>query len=326
MEKVKAYYKKLTSFLHALKNWFLSLFLSSPTQVSKKMELNSENILKMFFVILILFVVIGLFAPNEDTRVFREIAQEIETERSMPRTPVSQTTVVKKKTANTLWNGGGEQNFSNHTQAQINYNTAMVIGSKNGNAKDQLHAGTRIRLQNVDKFIASSDGTSVIARSIEAVSTDAGNEIPQGAIFYGEASYNSASGKAEIKFARVSFPDGRIQDMQAVAVDNSGQAGLEGSVKSDAVKNSAGQVITSFVGSLAAGSVSRDVFGQSVGGIKNGLLQAFSDTAKDRASQYGEKMKEAREWIEVESGVYFDALIQQSINLKPELNQGGSYE
>jgi hypothetical protein len=114
--------------------------------------------------------------------------------------------------------------------------------------------------------------------------------------------------------------------MQAVAVDSSGQAGLEGNVKSDAVKNSTGQVITSFVGSLAAGSVSRDVFGQSVGGIQNGLLQAFSDTAKDRASQYGEKMKEAREWIEVESGVYFDALIQQSVNLKPELNQGGSYE
>ena len=89
------------------------------------------------------------------------------------------------------------------------------------------------------------------------------------------------------------------------------------------MKNSAGQVLTAFVGGLAAGSVSRDVFGQSAGGIQNGLLQAFADTAKDRAQQYGEKMKEAREWIEIESGVYFDAVIQQSVSLKQESSQGG---
>lgn len=317
--------EKIKTLLSTVKNWFLSLFLNQPTQLSKKLELKAENLMQAFFVILILFVVIGLFAPTEDTRVFREVAQEIETERSMPRASVSQTSVAKKKTANTLWNGGSQE--LNHVQTQINYNTAMVIGSKNGNAKDQIHAGTKIRLQNVDKFIASSDGTAIIAKSIEDVSTDAGYEIPRGAIFYGEASFNSALAKAEIKFNRVSFPDGRIQDLQAVAVDSSGQVGLEGNVKSDSVKNSVGQVITSFVGGFAAGSVSRDVFGQSVGGIKNGLLQAFADTAKDKASAYGEKMKEAREWIEIESGVYFDALIQQSVNLKPEtLNQGGSYE
>jgi Bacterial conjugation TrbI-like protein len=326
MEKLKTVWNLTKSILINSKNWFLGLFLSHPSQVTQKTEFNKENILKSFFVIFILFVAISLLAPTEDTRVFSEVAEQIETEHSIPKKVESATDQEKKKSAENLWGSGNSQNFNHHASSQVNYNTAMVIGSKNGNAKDQLHAGTKIRLQNVDKFIASSDGTPLIARSIEAVSTDGGFSIPEGAIFYGEASFNTASGKADIKFNRVSFPDGRIQDIQALAVDSSGQAGLDGNTKSDAIKNSAGQIITTFVAGLAAGSVSRDMFGASSGGVQNGLLQAVADTAKDRASSYGEKMKQAREWIEVESGVYFDALIQQSINLRPELNQGSSYE
>ena len=305
------------------------LFVSTTTTVSKKVEINQKNIVVSFFGVLILFVVVVLFLPTEDTRVFHEVKDEEKvSDVSMPRSVAGQNSKSpnKKTKAGTLWNDGGSAGAAQGSQSQINYNTAMVMGSTSGNSRDQLYAGYKVRLQNIDKFVASQDGTPIIARAVESASTDSGLAIPAGAIFYGEATYQAASDKAQIKFNRVSFPDGRILDIQANAIDESGQSGLSGQVRSDAVKNSAGQVLTAFVGGLAAGSVSRDVFGASAGGIQNGLLQAIADTAKDRAQKSGEKMKEAREWIEIESGVYFDAVIQQSVTLKQEFGQGGSHE
>lgn len=320
MDKIKSLFKSIW-------NQVIGKFVMGKTTLSNKIELNKRNIMFSVCSILVIFVILGLFMPSEDTRVFHEVAEQNASEKSEPKPQVLGTAKSKdKSTASILWNGGGSNSGGSPSQNQINYNTAMVIGAKKGNAKDQLHAGLKIRLQNVDKFIASQDGTPMIARSLETVSTESGFIIPEGSIFYGEASYQSSSNKAQIKFNRISFPDGRIQDIQATAVDSSGQAGLNGDVKSDAVKNSAGQILTTFVGGLAAGSVSRDMFGQSAGGIQNGLLQALSDTAKDRATQYGEKMKEAREWIEIESGVYFEAVILQAVNLKQELDQGGYHE
>lgn len=319
MEKIKLLLSKSWS-------WLKGYFVSTTTTVSKKTEINQKNIVITFSAVMVLFMVVVLFLPSEDTRVFREVKDEEKvTDVSMPRNTnnINERSPDKRAKANKLWNGGESTSVATREQNQINYNTAMVVGGSSGNSRDQLYAGYKVRLQNVDKFVTSQDGTPIIARVVDSATTESGMTIPVGAIFYGEATYQASSDKAQIKFARVSFPDGRILDLQATAVDESGQSGLTGNVKSDAVKNSAGQVLTAFVGGLAAGSVSRDVFGQSAGGIQNGLLQALADTAKDRASQYGEKMKEAREWIEVESGVYFDAVIQQSVSLKQEFNQGG---
>lgn len=318
--------EKLKSILNKSWTWLKGHFVSKATTVSKKSEINQKNIVISLGGVLILFVVVVMFMPTEDTRVFREVKDEEKvTEVSMPRDAARQnsnSTDTKSK-ASRLWNGGESTSSASSGQNQINYNTAMVMGGASGNSRDQLYAGYKVRLQNIDKFVASQDGTPIIARAVESATTESGMTIPAGSIFYGEATYQASSDKAQIKFSRASFPDGRILDLQATAIDESGQSGLSGNVKSDAVKNSAGQVLTAFVGGLAAGSVSRDVFGQSAGGLKNGLLQAFADTAKDRASQYGEKMKEAREWIEIESGVYFDAVIQQSVSLKQESSQGG---
>lgn len=318
MDKVKSIFKRVWTEVK-------DFFVSKKTNVSSKNEVNQQNLIYILGVALILFVVIGLFLPTADNRVFREIQEDQDTSQAVSRDEVESQTppLENSKKLKSLWNGGSNTS-SGQQPTQINYNTAMVMGAKSGNSKDQLYAGFKVRLQNIDKFVASQDGTPIVARVVENAVTESRLEIPVGAIFYGEASYNSSMNKALIKFNRISFPDGRIQDIQASAVDESGQAGIAGNVKSDDMKNTAGQVITTFVSGLAAGSVSRDMFGQSTGGIKNGLLQAFSDTAKDRATRMGEKMKEAREWIEIESGVYFEAVIQQSMNLRQDL--GGGYE
>ena len=82
------------------------------------------------------------------------------------------------------------------------------------------------------------------------------------------------------------------------------------------MKNTAGQLLTTFVGGLAAGSMQSNVLGQSQGGLQNGLLNAVSQTAQSRAQAYGQKIQAEREWIEVVQGQEGDAILSDSINLQ----------
>lgn len=289
-------------------------FITKNTSLTTKQDLDFKNVSIIFFSVVGIFLILGMLMPSDDNRVFRQTAKEAASKTEA--TPKNETEQRPNNTASKIW-GNGSSSFSNSQRggSQINYNTAMVIGTKNGNARTELHAGTKIRLQIIDKFIASAEGTPVIAKSIEDVTSDSGNSIPQGSLFYGEATYQKSSDRATIQFKKVSYPNGAIRDIKASAVGGDGMAGLDGDIKSDAAKNSVGQVITTFIGGLAAGSVERDFMGNSKGGVSNGLLHAVSETARDRAQKYGESMKDAREWIEVQAGTPCDAVIQQSFQM-----------
>lgn len=313
---------KVNNFFNSVKNYVATnlkklkdLFIKKKTNLTTKKDLDFKNLAIVFFSIVSLFLILGMLMPTEDSRVFRQIAKD-----PPPHVEPSTANDVEERPINSaskIW-GSSSSGISGGQRgggSQVNYNTAMVIGSKNGNSKNELHAGTKIRLQILDKFVASQEGTPVIAKSIEEASSDSGNSIPEGSLFYGEASYQPSSGRASIQFKKVSYPNGMIRDIAVFVVGNDGMSGLEGNVKSDSIKNSTGQIITTFVGSLAGGSVERDFMGNSKGGINNGLLQAISETARDRAQKFGESMKNAREWIEVPAGTVCDAVIQQSYQM-----------
>jgi type IV secretory pathway VirB10-like protein len=178
-------------------------------------------------------------------------------------------------------------------------------------------------LRILDKFIVSQESVPILAELIFDSVTDSGLKLPAGTRFYGEASFARGSDRATIQFRQISVPSGQIRGISGTALGKDGQPGVPGHVFSDGMKNTAGQVITSFVGGLAAGSIETDVFGRSKGGIENGLLSAVAATAKDRANNYGEKLKTEREWIEVLAGAECDALLNESINLQ---NGGDNYE
>ena len=191
----------------------------------------------------------------------------------------------------------------------------MVVSPHGGNSKLELHAGTHLRVRIVDKFITSQEAAPVLGKVMEDATTESGLSIPKDSLLYGDATYQKASGRAVIQFKKISYPSGEVRTIQANVISGDGMAGLEGSIHSDGVKNSAGQILTTFVGGLAAGSMQRDLLGNSTGGITNGLLQAASDTAKDRAQKYGETLKESREWIEIAAGTECEAVIQQSFKM-----------
>ena len=313
MEKIKQIFNQLKIYVQSNFKKIKNLFIQKKTVLTSKKDLDFKNVSIVFFCIVGIFLILGMLMPSEDNRVFRQVAKD-----PMPE-PIEVKNDDDQKSVNSaskIW-GHGSSNFTNNQNgmAQVNYNTAMVIGSKNGNSRTELHAGTQLHLQIIEKFIASQEGTPVIAKLIDEVTSDSGNTIPAGALFYGEATYQQSSGRATVKFNKVSYPNGTVRDVSANVLASDGLSGLDGNVKSDSVKNSMGQVITTFVSGLAAGSVERDLMGNSKGGISNGLLQAVSETARDRAQKYGESMKDAREWIEVPAGTFCNAILQKSYKL-----------
>lgn len=305
---------KLDKYIYQLKAKFFKI---SP--ISQKQEVNSSGFKWVFLLFVTLFIAYVLLMPDETKHEFSQKIKESASSQANGQTETGENSSNQPKATSVWSTQRSSTGYANSGGSQINYNTPMVINSKLGNAKNQFRAGIRIPLKIIDKFIVSQDPVPILAESILDSSTDSGIRIPAGTRFYGEASYQKGSERAQITFKQMSLPSGDIKPIAAIAIDKEGQTGVVGKVHSDGVKNTTGQILTSFVGGLAAGSIQTDAFGHSKGGIENGLLTAVAETAKTRAQNYGEKLKAEREWIEVPSGSELDALLKESLNL----NEGG---
>lgn len=287
---------------------------------SRKREINSSGFKWIFLTFIVIFVTYVLFMPDENAVIFSEKIRSADgTEKQEAGNTKDQASEESNSSRPSIWGNSSPRFTAGNTASQINYNTPMVIGSKLGNARNQFRPGIKVPLRIVDKFIVSQDAVPILAESILDSATDSGIRIPAGTRFYGEASFQRGSDRAQIIFKQISLPNGEIKSISATGLDKDGQSGVYGKVFSDGIKNSTGQIITTFIGGLAAGSMETDAFGRSRGGIENGLRSAISETAKSRAQQYGEKLKAEREWIEVQSGAELDALLKETLNL----NDGG---
>lgn len=312
---IKIDMQKTTRTLSDLGGKISALFFRK-SNVSAKTEINFKTIRTLALTFFFIFVGVVMLMPDERSVEFFE--KRVST--SEPKSSDSESpgnSVERTGAANGLWDsprpaiprgmGGG---------TQINHNTSMILGAKSGNAKVQLRAGVRLPLRIMDKFIVSSEPVPILAELLLDAMTDAGLRLPAGTKFYGEASFQKGGERASIQFRQISLPDGQIRPLAGLAVGKDGQPGITGRVYSNGLKNTAGSVLTTFVGGLAAGSVETDFMGRSRGGMENGFLTAVAATAKERAQSYGEKMKAEREWIEVTAGAECDVLLSESMNLQ----------
>ena len=296
------------SFVDKLKRFFVK---ESP--FSQKKELNLSSFKWLGIVAVLVFVCVVLLMPDEVPVQFSEKIDSPKMETQLEKNA----STIKQESSSQLWASPKREVYGSTGggSSSVNYNTAMVVGA-NSNAKTQLHAGVRLPLRILDKVIVSQESVPVLAELIVNSETESGLKLPAGTKFYGEASFSKGSDRALITFKQISLPNGQMRPIIARAVGKDGQGGIPGRVYSDGVKNTTGQVITSFVGGLAAGSVQTDIFGRSQGGIGNGLLAAVSETAKMKAQDYGEKLKAEREWIEIQSNTECDAQLVEAMNLQ----------
>ncbi|MBV2169293.1 MAG: TrbI/VirB10 family protein [Bdellovibrio sp.] len=299
-------------FLATVKERIKGLFVKK-ISFSQKTELKISSFKWMGLIFVLVFVCVVLLMPDE---VPIQFSEKMDQEKVQSGDPTEQ---IEKKSATSsslLWATPKREFSRSGYAAEVNHNTSMMIGSSGGNAKTQLRSGTRLPLRILDKVIVSQDSVPVLAESLLDGATDSGLRLPAGTKFYGEATYTKGTDRASIVFKQISLPNGQIKGLAAKALGKDGQPGIEGRVYSDGVKNTAGQVLTTFVGGLAAGSIQTDIFGRSKGGLENGLLNAVAETARGKAQSYGENLKAEREWIEIRSGAECDALLSESMDLQ----------
>lgn len=302
--------------LHWLGERLKSLFFRK-SEFSSKKELNLSSFKWLGIISILVFISIVLLMPDE---VPVQFTQKISQVKGGENPSFRDSEKNRAPTSSQLWAAPTRENYRGTASTNhINYNTAMVVGA-GGNAKTQLHAGLRLPLRILDKVVVSQEPVPVLAELLLDSETDSGLKLPAGSRFYGEASFARGSDRAQISFRQMSLPSGQMKPINAKALGKDGQSGVPGRVYSDGVKNTAGQIITSFVGGLAAGSVQTDAFGRSQGGIGNGLLTAVAEAAKGKAQSYGDKLKAEREWMEIPPGVECDAQLFEALNLQ----EGGS--
>lgn len=322
--------KNVTLFIEAIKSSILKLktHFVKKSEVSEKKEVNFKSFKILLFGGVLIFILVTLLLPTEQDIEFSQ-RMVTATENTHADEAEDLKNDQNQNLATQMWNssssglrnvygnsGGGSGN-------QINYNTSMIVGAKNGDAKTQLRPGIRIPLRILDKFVVSQESVPILAESILDSTTDSGLRLPAGSRFYGEASFQKGSERAVIQFRQISLPSGEIKSISGIAVGKDGQPGVAGDVHSDGAKNTMGSLITTFIAGYATGSMETDVLGHSKGGVENGLKAAVAATAKDRANSYGEKLKTQREWIEVNMGAECDVLLSESMNLQ---QMGGDHE
>jgi len=306
---------KVKGLIHEMRNWLKERFVKT-TSFSKKAELKISSFKWMGVVFIFVFICVVLLMPTEVPVQF--------TEKMETKPPASMASGKSRAQQNTpgssqLWASPRREYFPRGAGGggpEVNHNTSMLIGSSGGNAKTQLRSGTRLPLRILDKVMVSQESVPVLAELLLDGMTDSGLRLPAGTKFYGEANFEKGSERATVVFKQISLPSGQIKGLAARAVGKDGQLGVLGRVYSEGAKNTAGQVLTTFVGGLAAGSMQTDVFGRSKGGLENGLLSAVAETARSKAQSYGESLKSEREWLEIRSGTECDALLSESMDLQ----------
>jgi hypothetical protein len=306
----------IKKFPRVLKN----LFLKKPDLQTTKRDFNFRNIFVLLGLFMITFVTIVLFLPTQETIKFHEVAKNPTS--VSPDNKSQGASSNEDSRSSKLWASPTGATRSSGGGIGVSQNTPMQVLPRGGNSHAQLHAGTHLRVRIVDKFVVSQEPVPVLGRIMEDATTESGLKISEGSLLYGEASYQKSSGRALVRFRKLSYPSGEIRNISATVIGDDSMPGITGVTHSDGIKNSAGQFVTTFVGALAAGSVQRDFLGNSQGGLQNGLLMATSEVAKDRAQKYGENLKAAREWIEIGPNSECEAIIDQSFQMiESEVNQ-----
>ncbi len=310
--ELKRHIQKIKTFAIAVRQSFASLFYKA-SDASTKKDINWSSLKILVIASVTLFIVIVMLLPDEQDVQFSQKSEDGPSTSGSPD-PHSQGKQANR-TANSLW-AAPDNHVQGSGASQANYNTAMVLGSDQANARTQLRPGIRLPVRILDKFIVSDSPVPVLAEVVIDVTSESGLKIPAGTKIYGEASFQKGQDRAQIRFTQLSLASGEIRPAAGTALSKDGQPGLAGHVYSDSTKNTAGSVLTTFIAGFASGSMETDVFGSSKGGIQNGILSAVAGTAKDRAQSYGEKLKAEREWIEVVQGTECDVVLNESLNLQ----------
>lgn len=316
-----------------LKNILKDLTYKEEKPFTNKREINWKFLSKLGIASVIFVVMAVIVTPQKEPaqEVFHEKTQSGSVITSTENNPTEQTTEQFQKGSVNLQtvptsldhlyapSGGGLYQKSSGGKER---NASMILSRSGNDARNQLSAGTRIFIRLTDKIIVSTQAMPLIGIVMKDVNHEDVLAIPQGSRVQGSVSFDDGLERATISLTSIIFPDGRERQISAVAIGADEQLGVEGNIKSNAFQNTAGLALTRFIGAYAQGSMSSGQLGAQSGGSQNGMKNAISATAEDRASAYAEDMKKQKKWIELTNGTQFMAVLNQSFIYR---EPGGTY-
>ncbi len=289
-----------------------------------KTDLNKTGIVKLAGSVICLLVLGLLFFPAkslEKTDFHERVdASGAVYSKAKDADPTNQTIQELKASQATLKTGpkpnqygiGMSNGISAGGARGTDRNTSMIVGRSGSDTRNALSVGTRVNITLTQSLTIANQSMPVTGIVSSDVASETSLAIPAGSKVIGDASFDESGSRANLSWKTIILPDGRERQFSALSVGRDNQAGVEGNVRSDALKNTMGKMLTEFVGAYASGSMRSGMFGASDGGVQNGLKSAVSQTAQDRANSFGEDLKKEHKWIELTAGTSITAVLNQS--------------
>jgi type IV secretory pathway VirB10-like protein len=253
-------------------------FVLEPVSFSNKRRLNFRGMAWLSAVFFGFFFIWVMLAPppESETLIYNESSsgsQNEVTEVPPAATGISSnplSTAALRSYSSSIGKGAGGNSDANR-------NTNMIIAREN-DSSTTLPPGTKLSVRLEQNVSVTAGGMPVIGRITSSVMSQSSVGIPEGSQIFGEATLNEDTERAQISWKSILFPDGRSKSINAIALGSDNQTGVDGDFHSDALKNTAGQMISRFVGGFAEGSISRGAMGASEGSVKNGIFQGVAET------------------------------------------------
>jgi hypothetical protein len=193
---------------------------------------------------------------------------------------------------------------------------SMVLARSGLDSKNQLPPGTNLNVRISSRVVVTNQAMPVLGVVVGDVTHESSLAIPDGARIMGEATFDASNERANIVWKSVVHPDGRERPIVATGVGNDGRPGVGGKLHSNGAEASLGVTLTKFLGAYAEGSKSQGAFGSTDGGNANGLKNAISETAQDRASEWAKDISEEQKWMEIEPGTVSRAVLNQGYTFR----------
>lgn len=310
----------------SIKNRISKIFLKDPLPFSSKRDMNWSAVKKFggFGILAAVILVLCLPNPKEDQIIFHEKTDPGQSSKTvLSGTDPTQDTLAQLQSArsnagavprslDSLMQGG----VPNTAGTGPDRKSPMIVSRDGSDSKNQLPPGSRFSVVLIEKTIVGSQAMPIIGVVKSDVIQEDSVAIPKGSKLFGDANFDESSERAHVNWRSVRLPDGRERQISAISVGRDGQAGIDGLVHSQQLKNAIGQTVTRFIAAYAEGSMQKGPLGASQGGADNGLKYAVAQTAQDRANAWGEEMKKEKKWLELKNGDESNAVLVQPFSFR----------
>lgn len=295
-------------------NRWTEFFLRKPQAFIQKRELNWVRIKWSAGISLLCLVIILLCLPTKVPQrgQFNVKANNIKNSQAYQYSPKRE---ISKNDTNlnsfAMLSFSEKSNFSKNKLPNRNMNASMLL-PRGADSKNSLPFGYKFEVYFDQSLIIGSQTIPVIGLVGSDVYVDDQLAIPKSTQIFGNAVYDENLERAQIHWIKLRFLDGREKQIDAQAISQDGQIGIEGVLHSDSLKNTLGQTITKFVSAYAEGSMQKGSFGANPGGSENGFKNAITETTKERAEAWAQDIQKTKKWIEIPSGSHSFALLNSN--------------